>query len=231
MAKGDFNLIKKVKVSNPPEWADFFVLLTQKNMEIYRTVNDLLAVDIQALNLPISKEKTIQILLENGFEIHEEDLVSLARKCVGVAKYRRGAKLREAPEIFDCSSFIKWLYGHKGIWLPRRSIQQREYGTKVSINEITSGDVIFVSGWIDYYFDDPSDGVGHVGIVTSDGSVIHAAGKKAGVIESHLSEFAEVKKFRGARRYWNYNLVTFRVPSNREVEIADDIRWIVLQSL
>jgi hypothetical protein len=199
----------------------------------YRAVGNRCAVNFNSLRLPISQGEVLAILVAKGFCLIDADLVALARERVGKAKYRRGASLSEAPEIFDCSSFIKWLYGRRGIWLPRRSIQQREYGEEIKLKDIVAGDVVFVSGAINYYMDDPSDDVGHVGIATQDGTVIHAANKKAGIVENYLENFIGKTKFRGARRYvpLNEQVLTFETPRSRGVEIDDDFRWIVLQAL
>lgn len=161
------------------------------------------------------------------------DLITLARQCIGASQYRRGARPSEAPEIVDCSSFVKWLYAQRGIWLPRRSIQQRELGEAVNLDGLVAGDLIFISSWINYYLDDPADGVGHVGIATNDGTVIHAANRKVNAVETPLDKFVDKTKFRGARRYIpkDIKVLTLETPVNREVEIADDIKWIILQSL
>ncbi len=199
----------------------------------YRAVYNRCAVALDSLHLPVSHKDILAILAQKGFRAIEVDVAQLARQCVGESLYRRGARLSEAPRIVDCSSFVKWLYGQRGIWLPRRSIQQRELGEAIQLEHIEAGDLIFASGWIDYYFDDPSDGVGHVGIATDDATVIHAANKKAGVIESSLKTFVGANKFRGARRYIpkDRKVLTLETLPEREVETADDIRWIVLQSL
>lgn len=199
----------------------------------YRAVGNRCAVDLGELKLPIPDEKALRILLANGFKVMEVNLVALARQCIGKSKYRRGAKPSEAPGIVDCSSFVKWLYGRRGIWLPRFSIQQRDQGERIELENVTVGDLIFVSGRIDWYLDNPADGVGHVGIATGNGTVIHAANKKIRVTESRLQDFASRDKFRGARRYVpeNRRVITLETPVYREVETADEIRWIVLQSL
>lgn len=199
----------------------------------YRAVGNRCAVILNSLCLPSSREETLNMLNHKGFALVEVDIVALARQCVGTSQYRRGARLFEAPVIVDCSSFIKWLYAQRGIWLPRRSIQQRELGEAVNLDELVAGDVVFVSGWIDYYYDDPANGVGHVGIATGDGTVVHAADRKANVVETPLDKFVGKTKFRGARRYVSKDVevLTLETPLNREVEIADDIRWIILQSL
>jgi hypothetical protein len=199
----------------------------------YRAVQNRCAVHLQSLNLPISTEETLLILKNKGFGLLEVDLVAMARSCIKTSTYRRGARAREAPRVVDCSSFIKWLYGQRGVWLPRRSIQQRELGTSVPIEEIGAGDVVFISGQIDYYHSDPSDGVGHVGIATGEGTVVHASNKIVNVVESSFENFVGKTKFRGARRYIpkDEKILTLKTPQDREVEIADDLRWIVLQSL
>jgi peptidoglycan endopeptidase LytE len=199
----------------------------------YRAVQNRCAVHLPSLNLPISNEDSLIILENKGFKVLEVDIIALARQRIETSTYRRGAKPSEAPVVVDCSSFIKWLYGQRGIWLPRRSIQQRELGIPVLVDEVEEGDVIFVSGLIDYYHTDSNDGVGHVGIATGEGTVIHAADQKARVVESSFEDFVGKTKFRGIRRYVPKDqiILTIETPPDREVEIADDLRWIVLQSL
>ena len=199
----------------------------------YRAVKDRCALALDSLQLPFSTQRILAILASKGFKVVEVDLITLARECIGNSHYRRGAKPSEAPGIMDCSSFTKWLYGKQGIWLPRRSIQQRELGEIVNLDKLITGDLVFVSGWIDWYLENPADGVGHVGIATGCGTIVHAANKKVGIIESPLKTFAEEANFRGARRYIpkDHEVITFETPPDREIEIADDFRWILLQSL
>lgn len=199
----------------------------------YRAVGKRLAVHFDSLSLGLDMIRIKSILETQGFSIVEVDLVALARKCIGVSKYRRGARPSEAPKVVDCSSFIKWLYGQRGIWLPRRSIQQSKLGWAVEAGQISAGDVVFVSGRIDYYDNDPTCGIGHVGIATGDDTVIHAANQNLGVTETPLCEFIGEDKYRDTRRYIpkDWEVITLEIPSKREVEISDDIRWIILQSL
>lgn len=198
----------------------------------YHAVGNRCAVDFSEFRLLISAEQSLEILQKKGFSKIDVDVVLLARSFMGIAEYRRSARLQEAPGIFDCSSFVKWLYGQKGIWLPRRSVQQREFGSLVNFCDIKAGDVVFVSGLIDYYVSDPFDGVGHVGIATESGTVIHAASRKAGIIESPYSDFVK-KGLRGIRRMVTdkRTFYTFETPIEREVECSDDIYWIILQNL
>jgi hypothetical protein len=200
----------------------------------YRSVGNRCAVNLDSLHLPISREKIITMLNLKGFILLNVDMIALARECLEKSRYRRGARLFEAPLIVDCSSLMKWLYAQRGIWLPRRSIQQREVGEAVGLNEIMAGDLVFVSGWIDYYYDNPANGVGHVGMATGENTVIHASNSETNIIESPLEKFiGGENRFRGARRYIpnGVEVLTLETPAGREVEIADDIRWIILQSL
>jgi len=197
----------------------------------YRAVGNRCAVDIGSLRLPISDEEALSIFEQKGFVIINVDIISLARGQIGVSQYHRGAQPSEAPAVVDCSSFVKWLYGQYGIWLPRRSIQQREHGEEVQPAEVVGGDLIFASGKTDYFLDDRNDGVGHVGIATDQGTVIHAKNKIAGIIESPLREFFENDKFRGIRRFFNPKTIVLETPAKREIETADDLKWIIMQSI
>ncbi len=200
----------------------------------YRATGTRCAVDLTELNLPITDLEAMIILERKGFRTVEVDLSVTAQSCVGVSVYRRGAKSTEAPGIVDCSSLVRWIYRQRGIWLPRRSIQQREYGTPVPPDQVSAGDLVFTSGYMNYWINDPTDGVGHVGIVTNTGSVIHAANKRTGVIESSFDDFIEQgSAFRGARRLipQGRTVQTLQVPPTREVDTSDDLRWIILQSL
>jgi cell wall-associated NlpC family hydrolase len=127
---------------------------------------------------------------------------------------------------------IKWLYGQRGIWLPRRSIQQRALGQAVELHELREGDVVFTSGRINYYDTDPSCGVGHVGIATGEGTIVHAANSRVGIIETTVEDFISGEKLRGIRRYVpkDSEVVTVTTPPQREVETSDDIQWILLQT-
>lgn len=204
----------------------------------YRAVGDRCAVDLGRLLIAglltnIEKQAAIESV---GCTIVSVDPIALARSCIGCSTWQRGARMREAPGVVDCSSFTKWIFGEIGIWIPRRSIQQRDCwgngGHAVNDRDnVQSGDLVFVSGWKDYYDVDPSQGVGHVGIVTSDRTVVHAANSELGITESPLEEFLYLNNFRGARRMIpsDRTVLTLQTPPEREVETEDDLRWMILQ--
>ncbi|HYF04739.1 MAG TPA: NlpC/P60 family protein [Patescibacteria group bacterium] len=178
----------------------------------HRAVGNRCAVNLEELGLPFSQIVALDILTDLGFKILEIDLVALARERIGISTYQRGIAAHEAPQIVDCSSFIKWLYAERGIWLPRRSIQQRELGEIVNLDQILPGDVIFTSGAQNYFHNDPADGVGHVGLATGQDTVIHAASRELGVVESELGSFVG-NSFRGARRYISKDLKVLTLES------------------
>lgn len=199
----------------------------------FRAVGTRCAVDINALHLPISDEMALTILMQKGFQLVNVDVVMLARSRVGKSTYRRGARTHEGPDTFDCSSLMKWLYAQKGIWLPRRSIQQRQACIRVATDQLIAGDLVFTSGYIDYFDTDPGDGVGHVGLATGSSTIIHAANSKVGIIESPIETFVGNDAFRGIGRIIPaaMDVRTFACPVGREIESSDDIRWVILQNL
>ncbi len=198
----------------------------------YRAVENRCAVHIHALQLPIPPTSAEHILTRLGFEQKTGDVVAIARSQIGQSAYRLGARTQEAPDAVDCSSFVKWVYGQVGIWLPRRTIQQLQVGEPVHPDDLQAGDLLFKTGRHNWYIDRPELGVGHVGIATGSDTVIHAANRKRGVIESPAVTFLG-EKFRGVRRLISHNeeIVTLIAPRHIDIETDDDIRWIILREL
>ncbi len=198
----------------------------------FRAVGYRCAANLEAMNLPIATVEALEILRQQFITPMEVDMVSLARSCIDDSVYLRGADRQAAPRVVDCSSFTAWLYAMRGIWLPRRSIQQRTCGHPVSLSNLRAGDLVFANGTKDYFITDPADGVGHVGMATGEGSVVHAANSKAGIIESSIDDFQDATTFRGARRLITrkHHVITFFSP-NRSVEVSDDLRWIIMQKV
>jgi cell wall-associated NlpC family hydrolase len=74
------------------------------------------------------------------------------------------------PSGMDCSGLTQLVYKIHGITIPRDSRQQSENGTTVSfINEARPGDLVF--------FDNERGQISHVGMIISEGLVIHASGR------------------------------------------------------
>lgn len=196
----------------------------------YQSVGNRCAVDLSMLELPVSDDEALALLTSNGFKVLSVDPVGLARTCIGTSRYRLSARPSEAPGVINCSSLTKWLYAQRGIWLPKRAIQQRKMGIDVPHSNISAGDLVFASGRLVSLFDRSGDEVGHVGIATNDDTIIWSTNKPA-CAETSFDEFVLGRKFRGVRRYipQNHNVITLETPSEMDVETSDDIRWIVLR--
>lgn len=70
---------------------------------------------------------------------------------------------------FDCSGLIQYAYAEHGIALPRRSVDQAEYGTRVDkrLDALLPGDILT--------FSNSGGRVTHVGLYLGDGRFIHSA--------------------------------------------------------
>ena len=195
----------------------------------YLAVGNKCAVDLAAWNLPVSPERALEILKHKGFRVVEVNLIQLARGCVGRSHYQRGALISQAPDVMDCSTLAKWLYGQAGIWLPRHSIDQAEMGNFVPLSQAQAGDLVFTKG-VKPYFHNPSCQIGHVGMVTEQETVIHAANSKRGVAEDRLEDFVD-ENFRTIRRIMSPSMITLESPADRMVEWSGQIRNIIVQNL
>ncbi len=157
----------------------------------------------------------------------------LLRGCIGTSCYKRGAHPQQAPAIVDCSVLVKWWYARHGIRLRRYAIDQRDQGQFVPEGETPRlGDLVFSAGRYARFRNNPADGVGHVGICTGEGTVIHAASSRSHVIEVPYESFRRRQEFRGRYRILPTNeFCVFRIPSSRCVESSGDLVWLILQSL
>lgn len=93
---------------------------------------------------------------------------------------------------FDCSSFVKRVYEDVlSIELPRVSYDQAKEGTKVGLDELRKGDLLFFSArGLD---------IGHVGIYIGDNRILHTYSKEQGVhVEAFDGQWK--KRFVTARR-------------------------------
>lgn len=104
----------------------------------------------------------------------------------------------ETPAVFDCSGFIKYIFGQAGIDLPRSTIEQAREGEEVKLEDIKPGDLIFMRGNYGHYNPHFPQGVGHVAIYVGDNKVVHAAStrlsekpiiEEGSVVEMSLQNF------------------------------------------
>lgn len=192
-----------------------------------------MAVDFELLKMPVTTDKCLELLTKIGITFEIKNIVEIARSRIGKTVYKRGAHPREWPEVMDCSAFTKWSYGQLGVWLPRYSIDQRDLGLRIEQSAVRAGDLLFTSGFRDYFWENPEDGVGHVGIATTLNSVIHCANSKRHVVEDYLDKFISSKNFRGAARIVRDlgELYTLHLPDQQVLETSNAVRWRLLQHL
>lgn len=115
-------------------------------------------------------------------------VIAYARTFMG-DRYRFGAT---GPNVWDCSSFVRQVYRHVGIYLPRTSLYQSRRGTAVSKANLRPGDIVF-------FKDTWRAGVSHVGIYIGNHKMIHAW-PGAGVTIGDMTRPYFVSHYWGARR-------------------------------
>jgi peptidoglycan DL-endopeptidase CwlO len=86
-------------------------------------------------------------------------VIANAKQYLGVPYVWGGS----TPSGFDCSGFVSYVYRSVGISLPRTSSAQQNVGTRISLNQVQPGDLVF-RGSPAY----------HVGIYIGGGQYIHA---------------------------------------------------------
>ena len=116
------------------------------------------------------------------------NILKLANAQIG-KPYRWG---KTGPNSFDCSGFTSYVYKNSvGITLPRTSVAQSKTGTKISKNNLKTGDLVF--------FNTSGRGVSHVGIYIGDSKFIHASSSKGIIISNLNSTYYKNKFISGSR--------------------------------
>jgi cell wall-associated NlpC family hydrolase len=138
-----------------------------------------------------SKNKKNQQPIHWGSSDHmtarERAITEEAKKYIGVP-YRFGGV---EPGGFDCSGFIQYVYGRKGVSLPRSADEQYGSGRYVSINSLEPGDLVFFSTY--------TDGVSHSGIYMGDGEFISATTSR-GIAVADMKSGYWFDRYVGAKR-------------------------------
>lgn len=111
--------------------------------------------------------------------------VNFARGLIG-SPYRWGG---DSPATgFDCSGFVRFVYGHFGLSLPHSSYADFNLGRRVTRGKLEPGDLVFF------------DGVGHVGLYIGGGRFIHAPHTGTSVQITSLADSWYSATYDGARR-------------------------------
>lgn len=104
-----------------------------------------------------------------------EDIISYALKFVGNRYVWGGTSLTNGT---DCSGFTMRIYEKFGYSLPRTSAAQSGVGKSVKLSELQPGDLVFYKH---------GGRVHHVAMYIGGGRIVHAAGKKWGIITSNMN--------------------------------------------
>ncbi|MDD2800424.1 MAG: C40 family peptidase [Methylococcales bacterium] len=107
------------------------------------------------------------------------------------APYRFG---KDNPqEGFDCSGFVRHVYEHQGVHLPRTVAEMADALTPVPKNQAHPGDLVF--------FNTTGKQFSHVGIYVKDNQFVHAPSQRTGRVSvSSLKNSYWEKRFVAVRR-------------------------------
>ncbi len=176
------------------------------------------------LGIDISESEVEDILKRLKFEYKKikpiEQVLEMAPTLVG-KPYESGASVvYDAPEKFDCSSFVAYLFAQAGVAVPRISIDQYVFGKEVTKENLQAGDLVFANsgeGKIRYESVEflpgtkVEEGVDHVGLYLGDGKVIHAS--------RHNENGVEISKLESSKSF--ENIVGYRrMTQNDEIIVV-----------
>ena len=117
-----------------------------------------------------------------------DDVVDLAASLIG-RPYEWGA---EGPKTFDCSGLTQYVYSRFGVDLPRRAINQSDFGEPT--RRLQRGDLVFFSSGAGQSV------VTHVGIYEAHGTMIDASKRYGRVRRDDLNDPYWTATFVFARR-------------------------------
>lgn len=107
-------------------------------------------------------------------EIISNQVINYALKFVGNPYVYGGNSLTNGT---DCSGFTKLVYAEYGVTLPRSAPQQAYSGTRVGLENIMPGDLVF-SGY--------GGKIGHVSIYIGNNKLVHALNSNVGIVVTDL---------------------------------------------
>ena len=100
-----------------------------------------------------------------------------------------------SPSGFDCSGFVKYIYGLYGYTLNRMADEQLNNGYSVAYSDLAPGDLVFFARTYS-----TSAAASHVGIYIGNGQFVHAGSSSTGVTKTSLSDEYYASRYVGARR-------------------------------
>ena len=167
------------------------------------------------LGTKFSELEVKDILTRLGFSYEiisepQKHILKMAPQFVGKS-YKYGASvLYDAPELFDCSSMISYLYSEIGIQIPPTSVDQLVLSDAVLQSDIQAGDLVFSNSNVGHIWYESQEwmpgtkvpqGVDHVGLYLGDGKIIHASRyNEGGVAIQDLSTSPRFQNITGVGR-------------------------------
>ncbi|MBQ7972717.1 MAG: C40 family peptidase [Lachnospiraceae bacterium] len=115
-----------------------------------------------------------ELLYGEGVSDVRVDLCQYAKQFIGNPYVWGGTSLTNGA---DCSGFVLSVFKKYGVTLPHYSVSQATYGTKVSMDEIKAGDLVFYG---------KGNTINHVAIYIGNGQVVHASNKREGIKISNV---------------------------------------------
>ncbi len=135
---------------------------------------------------PITRDSVNTIVLTDSLRC---GLVSNARKYIGTDYHYSQSN----ENGFDCSGYVKYVYGNFGYSLPRSSYDQYKQSRHLKAAEAQPGDLVF--------FITRGKKVSHVGIYLGNSEFIHSPSKGKSVSISNLNEIYYKKHMAGFGSY------------------------------
>ncbi|MFT5179757.1 MAG: phenylalanyl-tRNA synthetase beta subunit [Candidatus Paceibacteria bacterium] len=141
----------------------------------------------------------------------------------------------DAPNAFDCSSLVAYLYALGGVSIPRNSIDQFVWSEEIPKDQLEAGDLIFSNSHDGSIYQETQDylkgtpfeaGIDHVGMYLGDGVVIHSTRYEGHTLKENLNESGSFKDITGYGRVIEKDQERFviEVPSERlDLRIKEDL--------
>jgi hypothetical protein len=182
------------------------------------------AIDSSLFRYDVSTPEVQQFLERKGIQRLCVGLTETARGCIHTSMlYKVEACYHDAPEFVNCRTFIKWVYAQNGVWIPS-NIRALGKNTEEHDEDRIEGDLVIAK-------DSASPSGRHMGMVTSEKTVIHA-NQGVNVIEEDFEKFIS-EGLVGIRRIIvdPDKIITFSCPSNLEIEWSGDIEALIYRGL
>lgn len=116
--------------------------------------------------------------------------------------YDAEAKLADAPARFSATSYVVWCFAQFEVILEDDLLCLHQAGARIIGSDLDAADLVFRSGRRDRHARGQSLGIGHVGIYTGEGTVLHASPYLGCLTEDRIADFLNIEDghFRGVRR-------------------------------